>query len=73
MIYGVDFIERLPVNIGKRKISKKLECSINDWMINWQLLKIKYNTINKENYLLKNLVLDRILGEQIESTLDTRL
>ena len=73
MIYGVDFMEQLPANIGKRKISKKLDCSINDWMINWSMLKIKYNTIHKENYLLKNLVLDRILGEYEENKLDTRL
>ncbi len=73
MIYGVHFLEELNINIGKRKIGKKLDCSINDWMINWSMLKVKYNTIHKENYLLKNLVLDRILGEYEENKLDTRL
>lgn len=73
MIYGVFFMEELDLNMQKRSIGRKLECSINDWMINWALLKIKYKHINKENYVLKNLVLDRILGERIESTLDTRL
>jgi hypothetical protein len=73
MIYGVDFMENFKRNIGKRKIDSKLKCSINDWMINWQLLKIPYHEINIENFKLKNLVLDRILGETIENKLDMRL
>ncbi len=73
MIYGVNFIYELESNIEKRKINKKLECSINDWMLNWQLLKVNYQDINRENYHLKNLVLDRIYGETEENTLDTRL
>lgn len=73
MIYGVDFMENFKRNLGKRKIDSKLKCSINDWMINWQLLKIPYHEINTENFKLKNLVLDRILGETIENKLDMRL
>lgn len=73
MIYGVDFINEYENNIYKRNIGKKLECSINDWMLNWELLKTPYKNISKENYAFKNTVLDRILGEQIENTLDHRL
>ncbi len=73
MIYGVNFLADYRYNMGRRKIEKKLECSINDWMINYEILRVKYSDINAENYLLKNLVLDRILGEEIESQLDTRL
>lgn len=73
MIYGVFFMDELSENIRKRNIGRKLECSVNDWMINWLLLKIKYKNIHRENYALKNLVLDRILGEKIEMGLDTRL
>ncbi|MCL2652108.1 MAG: hypothetical protein FWD60_13935, partial [Candidatus Azobacteroides sp.] len=73
MIYGVDFQTNYEHNLEKRKISRKLECSINDWMLNWEMLNVKYTDIGKENYLLKNLVLDRIMGEQVESTLDIRL
>jgi len=73
MIYGVDFQTNYDQNLQKRKISRKLECSINDWMLNWEMLNVKYTDIDKENCLLKNLVLDRIMGEQVESTLDIRL
>lgn len=73
MIYGVNFINEFDYNIGKRTIRRKLECSTNDWMLNWELLKTKYKHIDKENYAFKNIVLDRILGEQIENTLDHRL
>jgi hypothetical protein len=73
MIYGVDFKEKYDYHFNKRNIDRKLECSINDWEINHRLLQIPYNSINQENYYLKNLVYDRIQGEQAESTLDTRL
>ncbi|TWP22849.1 hypothetical protein ETU10_09640 [Apibacter muscae] len=73
MIYGINFLEDYQYYLNKRKINKKLECSINDWMINWDLLKVPYTQINKENYYFKNLVYDRIMGERVEGTLDLRL
>ncbi|MCD7899051.1 MAG: hypothetical protein LUH22_04015 [Bacteroides sp.] len=73
MIYGVDFQEQYAHYLKKRNIGRKLECSINDWMLNWEMLKVKYKDIHTENYLLKNLVFDRIMGERIEATLDMRL
>lgn len=73
MIYGVNFYNQYDYYIYKRNIGRKLECSINDWMLNWELLKVPYNEINKENYFLKNLVFDRIMGEKAEAGLDTRL
>jgi hypothetical protein len=73
MIYGVDFQTNYEYNLQKRKITRKLECSINDWMVNWEMLNVKYADIHKENYLLKNLLFDRIMGEQTEATLDIRL
>jgi hypothetical protein len=73
MIYGVDFQTNYDQHLRKRKIVRKLECSINDWMLNWEILNVKYKDISKENYLLKNLVYDRIMGEQLESKLDIRL
>ena len=73
LIYGVDFQTKYEHYFERRKISRKLDCSINDWMLNWELLKVKYEEIDKENYLLKNLIFDRIMGEQVESTLDIRL
>lgn len=73
MIYGIDFMENFKRNINKRKIETKLKCSTNDWMINWKLIQIPYQEIHSENYKLKNLVLDRILGESIENKLDMRL
>ena len=73
MIYGVDFKSNYAKYFERRKINKKIDCSINDWMLNWELLKVKYADINSENYLLKNLILDRIIGEQAEATLDNTL
>ncbi|NDV66639.1 hypothetical protein [Bacteroides sp. 224] len=73
MIYGVDYQNHYNSYLQKRSIGRKLECSINDWMLNWELLKVKYQDIDKENYFFKNLVLDRIMGENVESTLDKRL
>lgn len=73
MIYGVYFHENYDYYIQKRNIRHKLDCSINDWALNHELLKVKYSEIDKENYYLKNLVFDRIMGEKAESTLDSRL
>lgn len=73
MIYGVNFYDQYDYYIQKRSIGRKLECSINDWMLNWELLKVPYNEINKENYFLKNLLFDRIMGEKAEAGLDKRL
>lgn len=73
MIYGVNFHEQYDYYLMKRKIDRKLECSINDWMLNREMLKVKYKDISKENYLLKNLVYDRIMGERVEGQLDMRL
>jgi len=73
MIYGIHFLDQKEYNIKRRKIGRKLKCSTNDWMINWELLKIPYYTINSENYYYKNLLLDRIEGETIENKIDFRL
>lgn len=73
LIYGVDFQDRLQEQINKRNIKGKLKCSINDWAINAKLLQTSYADIHEENYEFKNLVLDRILGEEIENQLDSRL
>lgn len=73
MIYGVDFQEQYSYYFSKRNVKRKLECSINDWMLNWEMLKIKYKDIHEENYLFKNLLFDRIMGEKVEETLDIKL
>jgi hypothetical protein len=73
MIYGVDFQDKYANYLKDRSIKNKLQCSINDWTLNWEMLKIKYKDIHEENYLLKNLVFDRIMGEKIEGTLDVKL
>lgn len=73
MLYGVNFQSQYGYYLQKRNVKRKIECSINDWMQNWELLKVKYSDIHTENYYFKNLVFDRIMGENIESTLDKRL
>lgn len=73
MIYGVDFVENYAHNLRRRKIESKLKCSIYDWMLNWELLRVPYHEIEMENYHYKNLLLDRIVGERAENQLDSRL
>ena len=73
MIYGVDFREQYDYYLKKRSIKSKLECSVNDWMLNWDMLKVPYKDIHEENYLLKNLIFDRIMGEKVEAALDIKL
>ena len=73
MIYGIDFQTNYNNYLQKRKITRKLECSVNDWMLNLEMLKVKYADIHTENYYFKNLLFDRIMGEQAEAKLDIRL
>jgi len=73
MIYGVDFIPDYDRYIKRRRIRRKIDCSINDWMQNWELLQIPLATIDSENYHYKNLICDRILGEMETGKLDSRL
>ena len=73
MIYGLDFYENYAKYLERRKITKKIDCSVNDWMLNLELLKVKYADINSENHLLKNIIFDRIMSEHAEATLDSRL
>ncbi|PSK94329.1 hypothetical protein [Taibaiella chishuiensis] len=73
MIYGIDFIPDLDHHITRRNIKAKLACSVNDWALNYNLLSVPYADLHKENYYLKNLVYDRIMGEKTEALLDTRL
>ena len=73
MIYGIDFQLNYDYYLQKRKITRKMDCSINDWAINREMLNVKYADIHNENYLLKNLLFDRLMGEQVETTLDVRL
>lgn len=73
MIYGINFMEEYSKNIRKRSIDQKLRASIQDWMLNWNLLKVNYNKINTENYFFKNLLYDRIMEESFEQKLDQRL
>lgn len=73
MIYGVKFMEDFSRYLKKRSIKRKLDCSINDWMQNWELLKIPYASIHEDNYYYKNKMYDRIQRESIGSQLDPRL
>lgn len=73
MIYGVNFRKDYHYYLEKRSIRKKMECSINDWALSYQMLKVPNSSINEENYLLKLLCYKRIMQEEIEGRLDTRL
>jgi hypothetical protein len=73
LIYGVDFQTEYARNIQRRRTDEKLKCSIFDWMINWELLKVDFADIHPENYFYKNLLYDRIMQENKEMNLDHRL
>jgi hypothetical protein len=73
MIYGVNFQKDYAYYLEKRNVKKKLDCSINDWAISNEMLQIPNHTIDQENYLMKLLCYKRIMQEEIENGLDTRL
>ncbi len=73
MIYGVNFQKDYAYYLEKRNVKRKLECSINDWAISHEMLQIPNHTIGEENYLMKLLCYKRIMQEEIENGLDTRL
>ncbi|MBX7227317.1 MAG: hypothetical protein K1X55_14880 [Chitinophagales bacterium] len=73
LIYGIRFNDQYDYYLERRNIKAKLECSINDWQISADMIKIPYRKIDAENYLMKLLCYKRIMQEEVESTLDTRL
>jgi len=73
MIYGVHFLDEYKRYLKKRSITKKLENSINQWMLNKALLKIKNSDINDDNFYYKNLMYERIIGESKMKSIDHRL
>jgi len=73
MIYGVNFANDYEYYLSKRNIHRKMEQSIIDWKINYEMLQLEYKDIHSENYLMKLFVLKRIEQEDIENTLDKRL
>jgi len=73
MIYGIHFKDEYQRYLKKRTIRKKMENSINQWMINKHLLNTKYKQITDDNYLYKNLMYERIVGESKMKSIDHRL
>lgn len=73
MIYGVDFQNNFLHQLRKRSTKAKMNASISDWAINYKLLGVPYRRIKNDNYYYKNLMLDRILEEVVESRLDASL
>lgn len=73
MIYGVNFRKDYEYYLERRNIRRKLDCSINDWALSFEMLKVPFESINEENYLLKLLCYKRIMQEEVENKLDTRL
>jgi hypothetical protein len=73
LIYGLDFAAQYEKHIRRRNITEKLKSSINDWSLNHMMLKVPYKSIHNENYYFKNLIYDRIMQEEVETKLDTRL
>lgn len=73
MIYGVNFQEHYDYYLERRRVGKKMKCSINEWNIAQTLLRIPNSEISSENHSYHKLVSMRILEEDFEGTLDRRL
>lgn len=73
MIYGLRFQDDYNYYLEKRRVGKKMNCSINEWKIAEAILKIPYDSISSENQEYTNLIRTRILEEDFEAQLDTRL
>lgn len=73
MIYGVQFLPEFDYYLGRRGIRKKMRCSINEWNIAQALLRIPMSEISPDNEEYVRLVTARILEEDFEATLDSRL
>lgn len=73
LIYGINFNSKYSYYLNKRKIKNKVKCSINEWNIAQTLLRIPLKEINNDNEEYKRLVTMRILEEDLEKTLDSRL
>lgn len=73
MIYGVNFQSNFEYYLERRRVKKKIDCSINEWNIAKALLKIPANQITINNPEYVELVTKRILEEDFEAKLDSRL
>lgn len=73
MIYGVRFLPEFDYYLRRRGIRKKMRCSINEWNIAQTLLRIPMSEISPDNEDYVRLVTARILEEDFEATLDSRL
>ena len=73
MIYGIKFEDDFSYYIHKRRIDRKIKCSVSEEKINHRLLSIPFDQICEDNIEYKNLIQARILEENIEKTLDARL
>lgn len=73
MIYGIRFQDDYDYYLERRKTGKKIKCSINEWNIAQSLLRIPMKEINNDNKDYYELIKTRILEEDFEMTLDSRL
>lgn len=73
MIYGVNFNRNYSYYLERRRVGKKIKCSINEWNIAQSLLRIPMSEISEENKTYTGLVRARILEEDFELELDSRL
>ena len=76
LVYGYDYIEnQTKYNhlTQSKNTHKKIQVSINEFLIGQKILQIPYNQINLENETYKNLIASMIVEEKVEQTLDPRL
>tara|TARA_R110002110_G_scaffold26350_13_gene97027 strand:+ start:1892 stop:3133 length:1242 start_codon:yes stop_codon:yes gene_type:complete len=73
MIYGVNFLANYNYYLGRRNTNRKMRASLNQWNIAQALLRIPTKDISPDNEEYVKLVKARIMEEDFEKTIDSRL
>ena len=75
MVYGIDFIPKFDRYFEKRKISKKMQCSINQWKAGQKMLQIPFDKLGDSSMfdLYSQLSWAHFHEKEIEETLDNKL
>lgn len=73
LIYGVNFDRNFDYYFSRRRVSRKMRASTNQWKIGQALLAIPLSEINEDNEEYTRLVRGRIYEEDFEKILDSRL
>ena len=73
MIYGVNFQKDYPYYLRRRNTRRKMQCSSNQWKIAEATLRMPTKEVSRDNERYVSLVKARIIEEDYEALLDSRL